>query len=143
MSTLEKERRDGLLVHPSAVHPVPDHVPAHVAAEHPDAASVVARRPERPISVRVVGRDERRSRAGLVLGLAACALLAAFVGGGDARSDTVEVRATTAPAATTVTSSAATAQCPPGSSVVAVCGPVCTPAPFSPFGVCRPASATE
>jgi hypothetical protein len=139
------ERGGDLVVHHRTVQTVPDHVPADVAAEHPDAASVVARRPSRPITVRVVDRGRPRSRAGLVLAMAACALVAAFVGGGAEPQDQVQVRATTPPAATTVTSApAAPSSCPAGSSVVLRCEPTCSPPPFgSPFGICRPASPGE
>lgn len=145
MSTLEMERGGDVLVHHAPVQTVPDHVPADVAAEHPDAASVVAGRPTPgPVTVRVVDRMSRRSRAGLVLALAACALVAAFAGGGTEGPDVVRVRATTPPAATTVSTVAPASSCAPGSSVVAVChGPACLPAPLAPFGICRPAASRE
>lgn len=57
----------------------PDHVPDGLATEHPDAARVVAERARRAATVRVVSRGpHRRSPSWLVLGLAACAALAAF-----------------------------------------------------------------
>lgn len=145
MSTLEMERGGDVVVHHGAVQTVPDHVPADVAAEHPDAATVVAGGRPRPVTVRVVDRGAKRSRAGLVLALAACGLLAAFAGGGASGSpDVVRVRATTPPAATTVTAAPSASSCPPGSSVVLRCEPPCSPAPFaSPFGICRPASPGE
>lgn len=143
MSTLEMERGGDVVLH-TETQAAPDHVPADVAAEHPDAASVVARRSGRPVTVRAVERPQRRSRAGLVLALAACACVAAFVGGGDGNSpETVRVSATTPAAATTVTSAAPHAQCPPGSPIVLRCEAPCTPAPFSPFGLCPPSAPSE
>lgn len=132
MSTLEMERGGDVLVRPPAHQTVPDHVPADVAAEHPDAASVVARRVERPLAIRVVDRVARRARAGLVLGLAVCAVAAAVGGGGDSRSlESVRVRATQPAVTTTVT------------SIVPISSS-CPPPPFaSPFSSCRPPSAGE
>ncbi len=64
---------------PVAPPPVPDHVPAGVAAEHADAASVVSAR-RRPVGgVRVVSRGQREgSPAGTVLAFVACAAVAAL-----------------------------------------------------------------
>jgi len=155
VSTLQMERGGGVVVPSPTEQRVPDHVPAEVAAEHPDAASVVAREPElpspSPYSVRTVDRAERRTRAGVVLALAACALVAALVPGSTSEADPP---VTTVTAGSTTTASpaseqpatertAAAAACPPGTSVVVSCGPsTCGPVPpWSPFfGPCGPST---
>ena len=66
--------------------PVPPFVPDEVAAEHPDAATVVAgRRPQG--GVRVVDRGRRHRSPGPVVALAVCAMVAALTApaGGAAR----------------------------------------------------------
>ena len=65
---------------------VPNHVPQHVAAEHPDAAAVVAASRRRPTTVRPVAGARRyrpsSSKARPVLALVACALVAGAAIGG-------------------------------------------------------------
>lgn len=154
MSTLQMERRGSVLTPSPAEHRVPDHVPTEVAAEHPDAASVVARGPESLVpgsyTVRTVDRSERRSRSGFVLALTACALVAALVPGSS--NDRVGAPVTTVTAGSTTTAmpnddepsagaAPVSSTCPPGTSVVVQCGPArCAPvAPWSPFfGPCGP-----
>lgn len=116
---------------------VPDHVPPEVAAQHPDAAAVVSAppQPRQRGGVRVVGRGEQRPAWALrILGLVACAALAAAAGSSDdTRAAPVAV---TEPAATTTAPPAVTASeatqpqgCAPGASVVVRCEPPCpTPA---------------
>lgn len=154
MSTLQMERGGAVRTPSPAEHRVPDHIPADIAAEHPDAASVVAREPllaePAPYTVRTVERGLRRTRAGFLLALAVCAVVAALVGGSGGSSSDTPVTTVTAgstttasstPAPPTSTVNAASATCPPGTSVVVQCGPsTCAPvAPWSPFfGPCGP-----
>lgn len=143
MSTLQMERGGPVVTRAPAVETVPDHIPADVSAEHPDAAAVVARRPERPVTVRVVDRGPTRSKAGLVLALAACALVAVLAGGAQEPSPR-PVQPTTPPAATTVTTVPADGRCGPGAPMVLRCDPPCSPASFGPpLGFCSPRSPEE
>lgn len=70
---------------PTAI-PVPDHVPAALAAEHPDAAAVVARQADPRRGLRIVDRGEQRASTQWLLALAACMTLGATFGGGAAVS---------------------------------------------------------
>ena len=148
MSTLQMERGGSVFTPSPAEHRVPDHVPVEVAAEHPDAANVVARQPHPQVqgscTVRAVDRAERRSRSGFVLALAACALVAALASGSGGERVGAPVTTVTAGSTTTATpnndeASTGTApvssNCPSGTSVVVQCGPTtCAPlAPWSPF----------
>jgi hypothetical protein len=126
---------------------VPDHVPAEMAAQHPDAASVVAAaaQPAPRGGVRVVSRgDTPRSPARAILGLAACAALATLSAATTpAATATVGAAPSTANPAPTTTApvSAPTPSCPPGTSVVVRCTPPCpalSPLSFS-LANCTPA----
>ena len=153
MSTIEAHRPATVELRPQrsstlgvTVPAIPDHVPADVAAQHPDAAAVVSSgRPHRG-GVRVVSRGEqRRSPAGAILALVACAALAAGAAGAspsDQGTDPV-IPAPAAPATgPTVTTSngVAEASCAPGASVVVRCDPPCpVPSPLAfPLGGCAP-----
>jgi len=59
---------------------VPDHVPATMAAEHPDAAEVVGRRLRRK-TIRVVGRGREQRSALPAFALVACVAIAAAAPG--------------------------------------------------------------
>ena len=154
------ERGGSVLTPSPAEHRVPDHIPADVAAEHPDAASVVAREPDLFVAdsytVETVDRAHRRStRAGLLLTLAAFALVAALVPGSG--SDRVDAPVTTVTAGSTTTAAPIEDQssigaaplsstCPPGTSVVVQCGSAtCTPlAPWTRLhGPCGPAANAQ
>ena len=153
MTTIQAERPSAVDLHhlaaPTAARPVtvPDHVPRDVAAEHPDAAAVVAGRSPRG-GVRVVSRGERRSPAGLILGLVACALMAAFTAPASApaaatASNPSIVHST--PESTPTTPATPSTGCPAGTSVVVRCQPPCAPlAPLS-FNLtpCLPATSAK
>ena len=119
--------------------PAPHHVPLELTAEHPDAARIVAERAKRRAAVRVVSRgDRRRSRARVVLGLAACAALGAFTSGSRTATDAL------APAAPVVLSEAGgartdAASCGAVRSVVLRCTPSCPPVSASMTFGCGPA----
>jgi len=158
VSTLQMERGGSVLTPSPAEHRVPDHVPADVAAEHPDAASVVAREPDLVVAdaytVETVDRPRRRyTRAGLVLTLAACALVAALVPGSGSDRDDAPVTTVTAGSTTTTAgpsddqspmgAAPLSSTCPPGTSVVVQCGSAtCAPVSlWSPlYGPCGPAA---
>lgn len=137
MSTTIEAERPGAAVEATKVDripTVPDHVPPEVAAQHPDAAAVVSAPPARPArggGVRVVGRGEQRPAWALrILGLVACAVLAAVAG--STRSTGAETSPVTGPAATTTATPAVSATeapqpqgCAPGSPVVLRCEPPC------------------
>jgi len=140
VSTLHLEH-GGVLAPSPVEHRVPDHVPAEIAAEHPDAAGVVAREPAgststpAPYALRLVSRGERRTRGALVAAFAACALVAALVPG----SDRTRVEApTTVTARSTTTAIPMEQACPAGQSVVVQCerAPCPDVSPWSWFGGC-------
>lgn len=135
MSTTIQTQRPGLRVAAAQqAHYIPmvhDHVPPDVAAEHPDAAAVVAATSARPTprgGVRVVGRGEERPVWVLrILGLAACAVLATLTAdserSGAGASSVTEATATAPPVATT--DAVEPNGCAPGTSVIVRCAPPC------------------
>lgn len=110
---------------------VPDHVPPHVAAEHPDAAAVVAgpsadRTPR--AGVRVVGRGEERPIWVLrIVALVACAALAAVTSSsersGAGALTLAEAAAPTAPALISAPTTAEPTECVLGTPLR--CEPPC------------------
>lgn len=113
-TTTEVERRldeRDVATNPTVDVAVPDHVPAALAAEHPDAAAVVAAPARRPARVRVVQRPRRRSPARLVLALAACLVVAGFAAAGSVSTGTTG-QATTSGRATAAGAPAASSDVP-------------------------------
>lgn len=158
MSTTIQADRPATQVQPPRIErpvpTVPDHVPPEVAAEHPDAAAVVAAPPARPApqgGVRVVGRGEERPAWALrILGLAACAFLAALSAGsgnagGGASPVTEPAATTTAPSAVSAPEAPQPQGCPPGTSVVVGCDPPCPTRTLLefPWQPCPPAGTTR
>lgn len=87
-------------------YPIPDHVPAAISAEHPDAAAVVARRASRG-GVRVVDRPDRHRWS-----LSALAVLTAAFGAVGAATIAAD-HPSVAPPATIATTVPATSAAPP------------------------------
>jgi hypothetical protein len=134
MSTIQVDRRfdqDDVrtVTAPPAEVTIPDHVPNAWAAEHPDAAAVVARPTDRHGGVRAIGRPARRSAARSVMALAGCLALAGVFAGGEASSSAPQPAAN--PPAVTVVHPA-----PAASPVLA---PSCRPASPWVLGACAAA----
>jgi hypothetical protein len=127
---------------------VPDQVPAEIAAQHPDAAAVVAAGSKPRGGVHVVSRGSaHRSPARAILGLAACGLVTAL-----AAPLSAPVRAEVAPSAeirpvaSTAPVPTATPSCAPGTSVIVRCTPPCPifpPVSLNTATACVPPGTSE